>query len=108
MYCKPVSYSNKLHPKASNQEKLTVQPTPSQCHPKQLISLLLVAFGLMILCQPTDASIGYFEHYGWPTYGIVKPFWMTPFSAFPSRSISGYSRKHPMYNGRGILRFNDY
>lgn len=58
--------------------------------------------------QSVNASIGYFEHYGWPTYGIVKPFWMTPFSAFPSRAISGYSRKHPMYNGRGLLRFKDY
>lgn len=74
-----------------------------------------IAFALCLLLalvalqsQPSDASIGYFEHYGWPTYGIVKPFWMTPFSAFPSRSISGYSRKHSIYNGRGMLRFKDY
>lgn len=70
---------------------------------------LLFAIGLAVLfSQPSNASIGYFEHYGWPTYGIVKPFWMTPFSAFPSRSISGYSRKHAMHNGRGVLRFKDY
>lgn len=71
-------------------------------------SLLLVVGLLIMGPEPARASIGYFEHYGWPTYGIVKPFWMTPFSAFPSRSISGYSRKHPMYNGRGLLRFKDY
>lgn len=71
-----------------------------------VMALSLIA--LFISHQPVEASIGYFEHYGWPTYGIVKPFWMTPFSAFPSRAISGYSRKHPMHNGRGLLRFKDY
>lgn len=72
-----------------------------------LLALGLVA-ALLVMPREAECSIGYFEHYGWPTYGIVKPFWMTPFSAFPSRSISGYSRKHAMYNGRGLLRFNDY
>lgn len=75
------------------------------------LGLMLLVVGLaalVVMPQSGECSIGYFEHYGWPTYGIVKPFWMTPFSAFPSRAISGYSRKHAMYNGRGLLRFKDY
>lgn len=66
-----------------------------------LISCLLLAIG----SQPAEASIGYFENYGWPTYGIVKPFWMAPFSAFPPRSISSYSRKHSIHRGRGVLNY---
>lgn len=72
-----------------------------------LISLIVLSIYVMTQQQQqpvVECSIGYFEHYGWPTYGIVKPFWMTPFSAFPSRAISGYSRKHTMSNGRGVLR----
>ncbi|RWS11710.1 hypothetical protein B4U79_10993, partial [Dinothrombium tinctorium] len=49
---------------------------------------------LLSLIYFTNASIAYFESYGWPSYGIVKPFWMTPFSEYPSRAISDYSRKH--------------
>lgn len=49
---------------------------------------------MTLLAYPVQSSIGYFESYGWPSYGIVKPFWMTPFSAHPSRAISEYSRKH--------------
>jgi len=69
---------------------------------------LLATVTLLLSQQQAQCSIGYFEDYGWPTYGIVKPFWMTPFSAFPSRSISGYSRKHTMRNGRGITLFDGY
>lgn len=69
---------------------------------------LSVVLLLSVCHREADASIGYFENYGWPTYGIVKPFWMTPFSAFPSRSISGYSRKHPIRNGRGIVNYDGY
>lgn len=86
-------------------------PTESQILNVKIgrLALAVIVMGaLLLICQPTDASIGYFEHYGWPTYGIVKPFWMNPFSAFPSRGMSGYSRKHPMLNGRGLLPFRDY
>lgn len=47
----------------------------------------------------SSASIGYFESYGWPTYGVVKPWWLAPFSDHPSRPISGYSRKHDLSSG---------
>ena len=72
------------------------------------LGLLLIAAVLLLQQQPARCSIGYFEDYGWPTYGIVKPFWMTPFSAFPSRAISAYSRKHTMRNGRGLTLFDSY
>lgn len=72
--------------------------------------MAVLSLGLLLALphQQANASIGYFENYGWPTYGIVKPFWMTPFSAFPSRSISGYSRKHAIFNGRGVLNYKGY
>lgn len=55
--------------------------------------LLLVAILLSCWCVgPTHQSIGYFESYGWPTYGIVKPFWLAPFSTYPTTQSSGYSR----------------
>jgi hypothetical protein len=73
----------------------------------RLPALVVIGVSVLVLLSmchhKADASIGYFEDYGWPTYGIVKPFWMTPFSAFPSRAISGYSRKHPIHNGRGLI-----
>lgn len=78
----------------------------------KLSAFVVLSLGVLVLItvnhREVDASIGYFENYGWPTYGIVKPFWMTPFSAFPSRRISGYSRKHPMHNGRGLINYDGY
>lgn len=77
---------------------------------RKLVLAAILSLSLLLLLgnQEVDASIGYFEDYGWPTYGIVKPFWMTPFSAFPSRSISGYSRKHPIRAGRGIINYDGF
>lgn len=57
---------------------------------------------MMLLVGVSESSIGYFESYGWPSYGIVKPFWMTPFSAHPSRQISAYSRKHTVMSA-GVI-----
>jgi len=66
------------------------------------ISLISAIITIVILSTPSEASIGYFESYGWPSYGIVKPFWMAPFSAHPSRSISPYSKKHNVVSA-GII-----
>lgn len=57
---------------------------------------------VLVMSGLSDASIGYFESYGWPSYGIVKPFWMTPFSAHPSRSVSRFSRKHDIVSA-GVI-----
>ena len=65
--------------------------------------LLSVFFVLVLVSGLTEGSIGYFESYGWPSYGIVKPFWMTPFSAHPSRAISRFSRKHDIVSA-GIVK----
>lgn len=58
---------------------------------------------LSLLCPPTNQSIGYFENYGWPSYGIVKPFWLAPFSTYPTTSISGYSRSAETLSA-GVVR----
>ena len=72
--------------------KVTNILCPAAClTPCQLITVLVV---LGVLATPASSSIGYFESYGWPSYGIVKPLWMVPFSAHPSRSISQYSARH--------------
>ena len=67
-------------------------------------SVQLLVFLVVSLCLTSSAhaSIGYFESYGWPSYGIVKPLWMAPFSAHPSRSISPYSAKHTIVSA-GIV-----
>uniref|UniRef100_T1KR18 Uncharacterized protein n=1 Tax=Tetranychus urticae TaxID=32264 RepID=T1KR18_TETUR len=57
-------------------------------------SKLICVFVFITLIIVSEASIAYFESYGWPSYGIVKPFWMRPFSDHPAAPISGYSRKH--------------
>jgi len=67
---------------------------------KVLLSVFVV---LVLVSGLTEGSIGYFESYGWPSYGIVKPFWMTPFSAHPSRAISRFSRKHDIVSA-GIVK----
>ena len=65
----------------------------------QVVMTLIV---LALMVSLAESSIGYFESYGWPSYGIVKPFWMAPFSAHPSRPISSYSRKHNVMSA-GII-----
>ena len=69
-------------------------------NPWQVLVTLLVI--VVLLIGTSEGSIGYFESYGWPSYGIVKPFWMAPFSAHPSRQISSYSRKHNVMSA-GII-----
>uniref|UniRef100_A0A834R6I6 Uncharacterized protein n=1 Tax=Sarcoptes scabiei TaxID=52283 RepID=A0A834R6I6_SARSC len=72
------------------------------------IRKLFTIFSLMIvmilsLISFSQQSIGYFENYGWPSYGIVKPFWMTPFSSYPTKPISGYSRSAKILSA-GVVR----
>ena len=61
-------------------------------HPAACLPLLVLSILLLCLTQPSNQSIGYFESYGWPSYGIVKPFWLQPFSSYPTTQTSGYSR----------------
>ena len=71
-------------------------------------TVLVVLCLVMLIVKSIDGSIAYFESYGWPSYGIVKPFWMRPFSEYPARSISGYSRKHFVRSAGIILGSSSY
>lgn len=111
-----VSYRSQRHTRISSINLFQPLTHHNLNAPKQISSstkfqisvAVVVLIAILATLQTAEASIGYFENYGWPTYGIVKPFWMTPFSAFPARSISGYSRKHYMHNGRGLNPFERY
>lgn len=79
----------------------------TQCHvPPRLCPQGLALLIVLVIClsDPGESifPFAYFESYGWPSYGIVKPFWMTPFSDHPSRLMSSYSRRHPIISA-GIV-----
>ncbi|KAH7636752.1 hypothetical protein HUG17_6958 [Dermatophagoides farinae] len=77
-----------------------------ECFRRSSIStmLMLTLYIIIIfLCSPSDQSIGYFENYGWPSYGIVKPFWLAPFSTYPTAQTSGYSRSARILSAGVVL-----
>ncbi len=82
----------------------TTSSFPSITFLSSLLTLLLPT--LLILSaqfSPSNQSIGYFESYGWPSYGIVKPFWLQPFSSYPTEQTSGYSRSAKTISA-GVVR----
>ncbi|KAH9390471.1 hypothetical protein TYRP_023051 [Tyrophagus putrescentiae] len=82
----------------------TLPSFPSITFLSSLLTLLLPTL-LLLSAQfsPSNQSIGYFESYGWPSYGIVKPFWLQPFSSYPTEQTSGYSRSAKTISA-GVVR----
>ncbi|KAH9407232.1 hypothetical protein TYRP_012782 [Tyrophagus putrescentiae] len=82
----------------------TTSSFPSITFLSSLLTLLLPTL-LLLSAQfsPSNQSIGYFESYGWPSYGIVKPFWLQPFSSYPTEQTSGYSRSAKTISA-GVVR----
>lgn len=73
--------------------------------PLQVVKWLFVYQLVLVLGarNSNNSLIGYFENYGWPSYGIVKPFWMAPFSAHRSRPLARYIQKHYVISA-GVIK----